>query len=208
MSLVIKTLRFWRKESKYLLYFIHSCHKSLCSTSGIVGTVLGAGHHGHNSLSLQSFLWGERHRSKLNMLMIWALEKIKAGMEVGIELRDPYSILHYFRWLISPTGMKQTSPLCVVTDWAVVLPPALPLSQSEGIYFTPVSKIVYRMSHTDESSRLAALMWTHGEDLGTTSFKNDGILSASVYWMIASRQGIVENNTINHMYTLLAECRV
>ena len=60
-------------------------------------------------------------------------------------------------------------------------PPAWPLSQLEGIYFTPISKIVYRMSHTDESSRLAALMWTHGEDLGMTNFKNDGILSANVY---------------------------
>lgn len=152
----LKSSDFGGKKSKYLLYFICSCHKSLCSTSSVLGTVLGAGHHGHNSLSLQSFLWGERHTSKLNMLMIWALEKIKAGMEVGRELRDPYSILRSFRWLISPTGMKQTSPFCVVTDRAVMSPRALPQSRSEGIYFTPVSKIVYRMSHTDESSRLAA----------------------------------------------------
>lgn len=205
---MIKILRFWRKASKYLLYFIHSCHKSLFSTSGVLGIVLGARHHGHNSLSLQSFLWGERRTSKLNMFMIWALEKIKTGMEVGIELREPNSILHYFRWLISPTGMKQTSPSCVVTDCAVMSPPALTLSQSEGICLTPISKIVYRMSHTGESSRLAALTWTHGEDLWMTDFKNDGVLSANVYWMMASRQGIVENDTINHMYTLLAECRV
>ena len=205
---MIKTLRFWRKESKYLLYFIHSCHRSLFSTSGVLGTVLGAGHHGHNSLPSQSFLWGERHTSKLNLLMIWALEKIKTGVEVGIELREPYSILHYFRWLTSPTGMKQTGPLCVVTDCAVMSLPALTLSQSEGVCLTPTSKIVYRMSHADEASRLAALTWTHGEDSGMTNFKNDGVLSANVYWMMASRQGIVENNTINHMYTLLAECSV
>ena len=167
---MIEILRFWRKESKYLLYFIHSCHKSLFSSSGVLGTVLGAGHHGHNSLSLQSFLWGERHTSKLNMFIIWALEKIKTGMEVGVELREPYSILPYFRWLISPTGMKQTSPLCVVTDCVVMSPPALTLSQSEGICLTPISKIVYRMSHTDESSRLAAFTWTHGEDLGMINF--------------------------------------
>lgn len=42
-------------------------------------------------------------------------------------------------------------------DHAVIAPPALSLSQSESIYLIPVSKVVYRMSHTDESSRLTDL---------------------------------------------------
>ena len=77
--------------------------------------------------------------------------------------------------------MKQPSSLCFVADHAVTSSPALSLSQSEGVYLTPISKVVYRMSHTDESPRLAALMWTHAEDLQMTNFSNDGIHSANVY---------------------------
>lgn len=56
-------------------------------------------------------------------------------------------VLHYFRGLSRPTGMKQPSPFCFVADRAVTLLPALSLSQSEGVYLTPISKTVHRMSH-------------------------------------------------------------